>query len=202
MELPIYLIGYMASGKTTVGKLLAEKLGWHFVDLDDAFAELYGYTTGEYIRQFGLDAFRKKEKACVEMLSELPIQKVIYATGGGYPCWEDNMECLKELGTSFYLRWKPEQLTKRLFLSGIDQRPVAKDGMMAAEGSSEEEKMLHFVQQHLADRVTYYEQAHFIIDAPDQLHESNDEVMAEQIYRIISQHYPTGYAGLRACEKT
>lgn len=188
MELPIYLIGYMASGKTTVGKLLAEKLGWHFVDLDDAFAELYGYTTGEYIRQFGLDAFRKKEKACVEMLSELPIQKVIYATGGGYPCWEDNMECLKELGTSFYLRWKPEQLTKRLFLSGIEHRPVAKDGMMAAEGSSEEEKMLHFVQQHLADRVAYYEQAHFIIDAPDQLHESNDEVMAEQIYRIISQH--------------
>ena len=47
MELPIYLIGYMASGKTTVGKILANKLGWSFVDLDDAFEELYGYTTGE-----------------------------------------------------------------------------------------------------------------------------------------------------------
>ena len=89
MELPIYLIGYMASGKTTVGKILAEKLGWPFVDLDDAFEELYGYTTGEYIRKYGIEAFRKKEKACVEMLSELPVQKVIYATGGGYPCWED-----------------------------------------------------------------------------------------------------------------
>jgi shikimate kinase len=43
MELPIYLIGYMASGKTTVGKILANKLGWSFVDLDDAFEELYGY---------------------------------------------------------------------------------------------------------------------------------------------------------------
>ena len=81
MELPIYLIGYMASGKTTVGKILANKLGWSFVDLDDAFEELYGYTTGEYIRKFGMEAFRKKEKACVEMLSELPVQKVIYRRG-------------------------------------------------------------------------------------------------------------------------
>ena len=188
MELPIYLIGYMASGKSTVGKLLAEKLGWPFVDIDNAFEELYGYTTGEYIRKFGMEAFRKKEKACVEMLSELPVQKVIYATGGGYPCWEDNMDCLKELGTCFYLRWKPEQLTTRLFLSGIEHRPVAKDGMNAQQGNSDEEKMLAFVRQHLKERADIYEQAHFIIDAPDTLHESNDEVIAEQISRIILQN--------------
>ena len=186
MELPVYLIGYMASGKTTVGKLLAKKLGWPFVDVDDAFEELYGYTTGEYITKYGLEAFRKKEKACVEMLSELPVQKVIYATGGGYPCWEDNMECLLELGTSFYLRWTPEQLTKRLFLSGIDHRPVAKNGMNAAEGKDDEEKMLNFVRKHLEERKDYYEQAHYIIDAPGELHESNDEVLAEQIYRLIT----------------
>lgn len=185
MELPIYLIGYMASGKTTAGKLLAKKLGWHFVDLDDAFLEINGYTTGEYIREFGMEAFRKEEKACVEKLAELPIQKVIYATGGGYPCWEDNMECLHELGTSFYLRWTPEQLTTRLFLSGITHRPVAVDGMNAAEGETEEEKMLHFVEQHLALRREYYEQADYIIDAPAQLHESNDEQIAQQIYEII-----------------
>lgn len=189
MELPVYLIGYMASGKTTVGKLLAQKLGWAFVDIDDAFEELYGYTTGEYIRKYGLEAFRHKEKNCVEMLSELPVQKVIYATGGGYPCWEDNMECLKELGTSFYLRWKPEQLTERLFLSGIEHRPVAKEGMLAAEGQTEREKMLNFVSRHLAERRDYYEQADFIIDAPEQLHESNDELLAEQICTLIRKHY-------------
>ena len=185
MELPIYLIGYMGSGKTTVGKILANKLGWSFVDLDDAFEELYGYTTGEYIRKFGMEAFRKKEKACVEMLSELPVQKVIYATGGGYPCWEDNMDCLKELGTCFYLRWKPEQLTKRLFLSGIEHRPVAKDGMNAQQGANDEEKMLAFVRGHLAERAEIYEQAHYIIDAPNTLHDSNDEVIAEQIFQLI-----------------
>lgn len=185
MDLPVYLIGYMASGKTTAGRILAQKLGWHFVDLDDAFLEINGYTTGEYIREFGMEEFRKQEKECVEKLAELPIEKVIYATGGGYPCWEDNMECLHELGTSFYLRWTPEQLTRRLFLSGITQRPVAADGMNAAEGDSEEEKMLRFVREHLAARAPYYEQADYIIDAPEALDESNDEVIAEEIYRTI-----------------
>ena len=188
MELPIYLIGYMASGKSTIGRLLAEKLGWPFVDIDNAFEELYGYTTGEYITKFGLNAFRKQEKTCVEKLSELPVQKVIYATGGGYPCWEDNMECLKELGTCFYLRWTPEQLTHRLFLSGIEQRPVAKMGMLSSNGKNEKEKMLNFVRQHLAVRIEFYEQAHYIINAPEVLHESNDEVMAEQIYQFIKKN--------------
>ena len=95
MELPIYLIGYMGAGKTTAGKLLAQKLGWHFVDLDEAFKEIHGLSTADYIRQYGLEDFRKKEKYVAEDLAELPIEKVVYATGGGYPCWEDNMECLQ-----------------------------------------------------------------------------------------------------------
>ena len=51
MELPIYLVGYMGAGKTTAGKLLADKLGWHFVDLDDAFEQIHGLSTADYIRQ-------------------------------------------------------------------------------------------------------------------------------------------------------
>ena len=47
MELPIYLIGYMGAGKTTIGRLLAERLGWHFVDLDEAFAEINGLTPAQ-----------------------------------------------------------------------------------------------------------------------------------------------------------
>ena len=124
MRLPIYLIGYMAAGKTTVGKLLAAKLGWRFVDLDEAFAEIHSQTPAEYIREHGIEEFRYREKYVLEDLAELPIEKVIYATGGGYPCWEDNMECLKELGTSIYLRWKPEHLAKRLMLTDLSTRPV------------------------------------------------------------------------------
>ena len=66
MHLPIYLIGYMAAGKTTVGRLLAERLGWRFVDLDEAFAEIHGKTPAEYIREYGIEEFRYKEKYVVE----------------------------------------------------------------------------------------------------------------------------------------
>ena len=186
MELPVYLIGYMASGKTTVGRLLAEKLGWHFVDLDDAFLEINGLSTGDYIRKYGIERFRKQEKDCVERLSELPVQKVIYATGGGYPCWEDNMDCLLELGTSFYLRWTPEQLTRRLFISGLENRPVAVAGMRQEKGATDEERMLRFVRRHLHERAPIYERANYIIDAPALLHPSNDEVIAEQIHKLIT----------------
>ena len=70
MTLPIYLVGYMGAGKTTAGRLLAEKLGWHFVDLDDAFKEIHGLSTADYIRTFGIEEFRKKEKYVVEDLAD------------------------------------------------------------------------------------------------------------------------------------
>ena len=179
MQLPIYLIGYMGAGKTTVGRLLADKLGWHFVDLDDAFAEINGMTTGEFIRCYGLESFRKQEKACVEKLSELPIQKVIYATGGGYPCWEDNMECLKELGTSIYIRWSDEHLARRIELSGIEQRPVLQN--------KHGQDLLEFVAWQMSGREAYYAQADRIIDAPlnNGSPDDNDEQIAQYLYHLI-----------------
>lgn len=165
--LPVYLIGYMASGKSTVGRLLADMLGWTFVDLDDAFLAVNGYTTGEYITEFGLPAFRRKEKDLVERIADAATtDRVIYATGGGYPTYEDNMDCLRELGTSFYLRWSPEHLTDRLFLSGFDNRPLALQGMLSEEGDDDRERMLRFVTRQLAEREPYYRRANHIIDAP------------------------------------
>lgn len=178
MELPIYLIGYMGAGKTTVGRMLAQKLGWHFVDLDDAFAEINGLTTSEYIRRYGVEAFRKQEKYCVEDLSELPIQKVIYATGGGYPCWEDNMECLKELGTSIYLRWSNAHLAERITLSGIEQRPI----LQGKQGK----ELLDFVAWQMSGREEYYAKADYIIDAPlYEYSEHADEQIADYLHKLI-----------------
>ena len=177
MEFPVYLIGYMGAGKPTAGRMLADKLGWHFVDLDDAFREIHGMSTADYIRTYGLEAFRKKEKYVVEDLAELPYEHVIYATGGGYPCWEDNMECLKELGTSFYIRWAPEHLAKRLSLTDLNERPVL-------QGRTEED-LLAFIAPQLEEREPYYSQADFIIDA-DECTEEADERIAEAIYQIIS----------------
>ncbi len=178
MNLPIYLIGYMGAGKTTVGRILAERLGWHFVDLDDAFTEINGQSLAEYIRQYGVEAFRRKEKDCVEELSELPIQRVIYATGGGYPCWENNMECLKELGTSIYLRWSNEHLAERIELSGIEQRPILQN--------KRGQELIDFVAWQMSGREEYYVQADYVIDVPFTAPAAEaDEEIAEYLYKLI-----------------
>ncbi|MBO4666473.1 MAG: shikimate kinase [Paludibacteraceae bacterium] len=179
MTFPIYLIGYMASGKTTAGRLLADKLGWYFVDLDDAFQEIHGLTPADYIRQYGIEDFRRKEKYVLEDLADAqPVEKVIYATGGGYPCWEDNMECLKELGTSIYLRWQPKHLAQRLMLTDLNERPVL-------QGRTEEE-LLAFITPQLEAREPFYAQADIIIDAPfGELEETNDEQIAEHLCQLI-----------------
>jgi shikimate kinase len=146
--------------------------------LDEAFAEIHGLTPAEYIREEGIEAFRRKEKYVVEDLAELPIEKVIYATGGGYPCWEDNMECLKELGTSIYLRWKPEHLAERLMLTDLNERPVL-------QGRTKEE-LLQFITPQLEARTPYYEQADYIIDAPVKtIAAEDDQYIAEIHYKLI-----------------
>ena len=179
MELPIYLVGYMGAGKTTAGRLLADKLGWRFVDLDEAFEQIHGYSTAEYIRRFGLEEFRKKEKYVVEDLADqIPFEHIIYATGGGYPCWEDNMECLRELGTSIYIRWKPEHLAKRLSLTDLSERPVL-------QGRTEEE-LLDFITPQLEAREPFYSQAHHILDVTI-CDEESDERIAEELFRLIRE---------------
>ena len=177
MILPIYLVGYMGAGKTTAGRLLADKLGWHFVDLDQAFEQIHGYTTADYIRQFGIDDFRRKEKYVLEDLADqIPYEKVIYATGGGYPCYEDNMECLRELGTSIYIRWKPEHLAKRLALTDLSDRPVL-------QGRTEEE-LLSFIAPQLEAREPFYAKAKHVLDV-DLCDEQSDERIAEELYQFI-----------------
>lgn len=178
MKLPIYLIGYMAAGKTTVGRILADRLGWHFVDLDEAFAEIHGKTPAKYIREHGIEGFRYKEKYVVEDLAELPIEKVIYATGGGYPCWEDNMECLRELGTSIYLKWKPEHLAKRLMLTDLSERPVL-------QGRTEDE-LLQFIVPQLQAREPFYMKADIVVEAPvKDIAEEDDSNIAEKLFSLI-----------------
>ena len=179
MKGPVYLIGYMGAGKTTVGRLLAESLGWHFVDLDDAFEEIHGLSTTDYIRQYGIDDFRRKEKYVAEDIADMsPYDNVVYATGGGYPCYEDNMECLQELGTSFYLKWQAYDLARRLTLTDLNSRPVL-------QGRTTEE-LIQFIEPQLQAREEYYLKADYIVEASG-FNEYADKTMAETIKKIIEE---------------
>ena len=89
------------------------------------------------------------------------------------------MECLKELGTSIYLRWQPVHLAKRLMLTDLSLRPVL-------QGHTEEE-LLAFITPHLEAREPYYLQADYVVDAPvgDSISEEDDEHLAQLLYELI-----------------
>ncbi len=169
----IYLIGYMAAGKTTVGRILADKTGWRFVDLDEAFEQIHGLSVAEYIREYGVEAFRYKEKYVLEDIADMsPYENVVYATGGGYPCYEDNMDCVNELGTTVYIRWSAEDLVSRLMLTDLSTRPNL-------VGHTREELLAHVTRQ-LQEREPYYMQSQYMIQAPGFIPEA-DEMIADAI---------------------
>lgn len=182
----IYLVGYMGAGKTTAGRLLADRLGWRFVDLDDAFHEITGYSTAEYIRTHDMADFRALERDCVLRIADLPIDHVVFATGGGFPCWEDNMDILQELGCTVYLQWTAQQLTQRLLMTDLSKRPVLTRGADEMIGDSLEERIGAFVQVQLNARKATYEEAQIIVTAPDGCYEEQDAEIAVQLADIIN----------------
>ena len=88
------------------------------------------------------------------------------------------MECLQELGTSIYIKWKPEHLAKRLMLTNLDERPVLK-------GRTEEE-LLQFITPQLEARAQFYEKADYVVEAPvKDIAEEDDKNIAEILYELI-----------------
>ena len=86
------------------------------------------------------------------------------------------MDCLRELGTSIYIRWKPEHLAKRLSLTDLSERPVL-------QGRTEKE-LLAFIAPQLAAREPFYARANHILDV-EVCDEQSDEWIAEQLFRLI-----------------
>lgn len=117
----IYLIGPRASGKTTLGKRLAEHLGRPFIDLDARFVEVRGETIAALVEREGWDAFRRAE---ADILAETAGQKgLVVATGGGVVLLPENRALLAK-GLVFYLQAHPERLAERLMADlNAEQRP-------------------------------------------------------------------------------
>ncbi len=121
----IILIGYMGSGKSTVGKKAAKALEYTFLDTDALIEEAEGMVISELFETKGEAYFREQETETIRRLLQAPKGNII-ATGGGLPMREGNAELLKKLGTVIYLKAETETLMKRL--SGDTNRPLLKEG--------------------------------------------------------------------------
>jgi shikimate kinase len=152
----LYIIGFMGSGKTTAGKRLASLLNWSFVDLDKKIEEQTGLTIPEIFSLHGEDHFRKVEAEILKSL--VTDSNTVISTGGGTPCYADNMKFMLETGFTIYLKLTPGQLVSRLNNSS-DERPLIKN----LTGES----LLNFIEEKLAFREKWYEKSALIIDGFD-----------------------------------
>jgi shikimate kinase len=150
----IYLIGLTGSGKSTIGKLLATKLAYTFLDLDDLIQFETKKTIENIFEKEGEDVFRKLENKYLKIAASRNHQ--VISTGGGTPCFHDSMDFIKNNGLSIFLYTPTEIITERLFNSDPTQRPMLK-------GKSKAE--LHdFLTGKLAERLPFYAKADFSID--------------------------------------
>src|SRR5215217_1973749 len=108
----VFLIGFMGSGKTFVGKKLAQLLKTTFIDLDEVIEKSEEKTISQIFSQNGEEFFRERESHYLKSLSER--SNVVIATGGGTPCFHDNMKWMNENGITIYLKAKSEILFDRL----------------------------------------------------------------------------------------
>jgi shikimate kinase len=148
----------MGSGKSTVGQGLAKELNLQFIDLDNYIEERNFMTIPEIFASAGEDGFRKVEQHALKELSEF--ENVVVATGGGTPCFFDNMELIKRTGISVFLNGSPRILAERLMVSKTE-RPLIK-------GKSREE-LAEFIHETLNKRDYWYKQADLIIDFDSDL---------------------------------
>lgn len=149
------LFGYMGSGKSTIGKILAQKLNLNFLDLDELIAENQGISLSEIFTNYGEIHFRKIEQQVLKDIVENQ-ENFVLSTGGGTPCYYENAKFLIENTYSIYLRLNPHQLMLRLS-NEKQQRPLI--------AHIEENDLTEFIAKHLFERKKFYEKAELILEA-------------------------------------
>ena len=164
------LIGYMGSGKTAVGQLLALKLNIPFKDLDQEIETIEGRTVPQIFSEKGEIYFRKAERNILKIILDSE-NNFVLATGGGTPCYSDVMNLLlsgKNIKT-IYLRSSINTLTNRIYNERLN-RPLISH-------ISKKEELQEFIAKHLFERAQYYNQATILI--------KTDEFTLEEIANKI-----------------
>lgn len=162
MDKPIFLIGFMGVGKTSIGKKLANKLNVQFLDTDELLEQQFGMTIADYFAEYGESAFRMAEK---ELLDEFDFKNAIVATGGGLPCFNENMDTMNSKGITIFLDRPAKELQQRL-VNAKKQRPLIK--------SVDNSELLRFIEGKLEERFPFYEKAKITLDRNSQ---SIDEII-------------------------
>ena len=149
----VILIGYMGSGKTTLGKALSKATGMMFYDLDWYIESRMRKSVSQIFSEQGEDAFRKIEYNMLHEVAEF--ENVIISCGGGTPCFFDNIDYLNQQGDVVYLKANPETLCNHLAMAKTE-RPLLKD--------KSREELVDYITEHLEERAPFYEKANHVLD--------------------------------------
>ncbi len=163
----IFLVGMPSSGKSTLGRRLARALNFRFVDLDKSIVRDQNKTIPEIFLKYGEAYFREIER---KILLEIePDQSLVVATGGGAPCFFDNMMFIKSNGTSIFINVEPSELAARILQHNRDDRPLL-SGIKDLETE---------LRVRLAGRLPYYAQADITI---------SNTTSVQEIINLVNQH--------------
>jgi len=169
----IYLLGFMASGKTSLGKRLASQLKLNFLDLDSFIEQNEKQTIAEIFSQKGETTFREIEQ--ITLKQTLNFENIIISTGGGTPCFFDNINFINANGLSIYLKISAKMLASRLKQSRT-KRPLI--------SNKTDTELDLFVEQILATRELFYAKAHFTLE----LTNLKKQEMVTQLISTIKQN--------------
>jgi shikimate kinase len=151
-----FLIGYMGSGKSTIGEQLAAKLNYNFIDLDKLIETDYKQTIPEIFATKGEKEFRAMEHNSLKRLIEK--ENTIVACGGGTPCYYGNIDLMNKNGVTIYLKMSVDSLVNRL-KNATEKRPWIEN--------KTESELRAFVNRQLEKREDIYHKAQFIVKVKD-----------------------------------
>ena len=162
----VFLIGMMGCGKSYWAQKLAEKTDTKWTDLDENIVRFEKKTISEIIKTQNWDYFRLLEQKILKKITKKNITFI--ATGGGTPCYFDNLEVMKNNGQVVYLKTPVELIFQRL-MSGDRERPLLKN--------KPPEKLFSYLQNLLSEREVYYQKAHYIASQSPDNQLLGDEIL-------------------------
>ena len=152
----IFLIGYMGAGKTTLGKAFARSMGLTFIDLDWYIEERFHKTVRQIFAERSEEGFRELEKRMLHEVADF--EDVVIATGGGTPCFFDNVEYMNQKGETVFLDVRQEVLFRRLKVAK-QQRPLL--------AQKNDEELKAFIADALGKRLPHYSKAKHVFRADE-----------------------------------